>query len=299
MALRSPLLAAISDWIECLELRHQSSTAERILLGVSTRWNDKHLVHHHLLTVARSRWHQRLFLLQYAFSTSRSASGVHCCLTPFAGWTSDPADRTIVAFSWLPTIQLRLPPGDINTSLLHLSVAIRDKLDCLIQVSLSPVVVATDWNEIDQLLQSLQAPTSNPLVQILFSGNQNAVGQVISSLSQHFNRINTQALQDAADRSFLAHVAVSPLGSQAWPMVSLRVEDIAHSRILSCSLQSGSTHRRLPNTANNSTPMRASATISSPSPPISLSPPPTASNCKHRPCLSSLKQPTSSLDPLR
>ena len=70
------------------------------------------------------------------------------------------------------------------------------------------MIVATDSNEIEQLLQSLQAPNNNnnPLVQILFSGNQNAVGQVISSLSQHFNRLDTQALQNAADRWFLALV---------------------------------------------------------------------------------------------
>ena len=137
-------------------------------------------------------------------SLSRLANEGECCATLFVGWTGDSEDRTIVAFSPLPTTRLRLPAGDINTSLLHLSAVIRDKMDCVTRVNLT-VVVETDSDEINRFLLSLQAPANNPLVQILSSGNQNAVGQVISSLSQHFNRINTQALQDAADRSFLSH----------------------------------------------------------------------------------------------
>ena len=120
----------------------------------------------------------------------------------FVGWTGDSKDRTIIAFSPLPTLQIRLPAGDINTSLLHLSVAIRDKMDCVTRVNLSSVLVTTDSNEIREFLRSQQASTTDPIVHVLSSGNQNAVGQVLSSLSQHFNRINTQALQDAATRSF-------------------------------------------------------------------------------------------------
>ena len=76
-------------------------------------------------------------------------------------------------------------------------------MDCVVEVNLPSVVVRKDAVEIDQLIQSLQsstyAPNSSPLVQILSSGNQNAVGQVLISLSQHFNDINTQVLQTAAD----------------------------------------------------------------------------------------------------
>ena len=109
----------------------------------------------------------------------------------------------MIAFSSVSSIQLRLPAGDLKSSQLHLSVIIRDQLDCVTRVNLSSVIVVTDSTEIDQLLRSLNgsasgnALTNDPLVQILYSGNQNAVGQVISSLSQHFNRLNTQVLQDA------------------------------------------------------------------------------------------------------
>ena len=95
--------------------------------------------------------------------------------------------------------------------MLHLSAAIRDQLDCLTEVIMASVIVVPDSNAIEQFVQSLQTSASspisvsnnNPLVQILASGNQNAVGQVISVLSQQFNQINTLALQAAADSEWL------------------------------------------------------------------------------------------------
>ena len=103
-------------------------------------------------------------------------------------------------------MSLRLSAGQPNVSILQLIVIIRDQQDCVMEVDLPTVVVRADSTETDQLLQSLQTssntPSNSPLVQILSSGNQNAVGQVLSSLSQQFNGINTQALQSAADREF-------------------------------------------------------------------------------------------------
>jgi hypothetical protein len=133
-----------------------------------------------------------------------------------SGSTSDRSDQTLIAFSSVSTFQLRLPAGQKNTSMLQLSVTIRDQMDCVRQVNLPSVVVRIDSDEIDHFLLSLQSsiavadtsvPSStlnnNPLVQILSSGNQNAVGQVLSSLSQQFNEVNAQALQTAADSECL------------------------------------------------------------------------------------------------
>ena len=128
------------------------------------------------------------------------------------GWAVDPQDRTMIGFSSLPTLSLRLPAGQTNTSSLQLIVVIRDPMDCVVEVNLPSVVVRKDTVEIDQLVQSLQtstyAPNSNPLVQILSSGNQNAVGQVLTSLSQHFNGINTQVLQTASDSEFYSREGI-------------------------------------------------------------------------------------------
>ena len=153
-------------------------------------------------------------------------------------------DRTMVAFSSVPTMSIRLPAGRTNTSMLQLVVVIRDQLDCVVEVNLSSVVVTVDSVAIDQLLQAVRSSSAsalnnNPLVQILSSGNQNAVAQVLLALSQQFNGISTQALQmavnsecggaedgkDDRDRCSLdgvplSSVAVSLLGGEAQPSVS-------------------------------------------------------------------------------
>ena len=130
----------------------------------------------------------------------------------------------MVAFSSLSTVQVRLPAGQANTSILSLSASIRDRLDCLREVNLSSVVVVADSSEIGDLVRSVlvSASTNNSLSQALASGNQNAVGQVITLLSKQFNEINAQALQSATDSGGIlrSSVAVSPLGSQAQLAVS-------------------------------------------------------------------------------
>ena len=130
------------------------------------------------------------------------------------GWTGDQKNRAIVAFSSLPTVQVRLPAGQANTSVLSLSASIRDRLDCLTEVTLSSVVVVADSSEINNFVRSVlvSASTNNTLSQVLASGNQNAVGQVISLLSQQFNQNNTRTGQ--------VSIAVSSLGTQAQPAVS-------------------------------------------------------------------------------
>ena len=80
---------------------------------------------------------------------------------------------------------------------------VRDAMDCVAEANVLSAVVRTDSSAIDQFVSTVQASTSTnalnrlPLVQTLYSGNQNAIGQVLSSLSQQFNGINTQALQTA------------------------------------------------------------------------------------------------------
>ena len=49
------------------------------------------------------------------------------------------------------------------------------------------------------MLQNLSIGiTNNPLVQILATRNQNTAGQIISSLSRVFNKINSQTIENVA-----------------------------------------------------------------------------------------------------
>jgi hypothetical protein len=107
----------------------------------------------------------------------------------------------IIAFSPLSTFQLQLPAGNDQTSLLYLSVSIRDTLDCIVEANLSSVIVVPDQAGIANFINDLQSSssgiTTNPVVQLLASGNQNTVGQVISSLSQQFNKVNSESVENA------------------------------------------------------------------------------------------------------
>jgi len=44
--------------------------------------------------------------------------------------------------------------------------------------------------------------TTNPIVQLLSSGNQNTVGQILTSISQQFNKINTESLETAVSSKY-------------------------------------------------------------------------------------------------
>jgi hypothetical protein len=107
----------------------------------------------------------------------------------------------MLAFSVFPTIQVRLPAGTDNQSLIHLVGFVRDPFDCVTEFNLSSVVVVSDSTEITNLVDSLQnlrsGITTNPLVHMLASGNQNTIGQIISLLSRAFNKINDQSVKTA------------------------------------------------------------------------------------------------------
>ena len=107
----------------------------------------------------------------------------------------------IIAFSPISTFQVRLPVGDDQTSLLHLVVHIRDTLDCITEFNMSSVTVLPDSVGIANLINDIQSSsggiTTNPIVQLLASGNQNIVGQVIISLSQQFNKMNNENVDTA------------------------------------------------------------------------------------------------------
>ena len=99
------------------------------------------------------------------------------------------------------TFDVRLPSGDDRTSLLQLTVVIQDTLDCTIELNISAVTVIPDSVGIANLINDIQSSpggiTTNPIVQLLAGGNQNIVGQVITSLSQQFNKMNNENIDKA------------------------------------------------------------------------------------------------------
>ncbi|CAM4924059.1 unnamed protein product [Rotaria socialis] len=136
----------------------------------------------------------------------------------FYGWTTDRTERIMLAFTTLPTLKIRLPAGNGNTSLLVMMVHIRDMLDCMTEFYMEAPVVILDLTEINTLINVLQEPTKgatiNPFVQLLASGYQNTVGQIIILIAQELNKMNKQNIETAVENGIsAASISVSSLGS--------------------------------------------------------------------------------------
>ena len=71
---------------------------------------------------------------------------------------------------------------------------------------MTSVIVTSDLPSISDLINTLENSTDlltkNSFVQLLSSENQNIVGQIIISLSQQFNKINTESLQNATSSKY-------------------------------------------------------------------------------------------------
>jgi hypothetical protein len=137
----------------------------------------------------------------------------------FIGYTTDYSEKILIGFSSVSQFEVRLPVGNENTSLLQLLIYIRDTFDCSTQFNLSSVIVQSDSSSIDNLMNTFQnspnSLTKNPIIQLLSSGNQNTVGQILTSISQQFNKINIQSLNNAFSNGIdISTISISSLGSQ-------------------------------------------------------------------------------------
>jgi hypothetical protein len=112
----------------------------------------------------------------------------------------DPSEQMIMAFSSVLQFQIHLSTTNANETTLNLIVHVRDTLDCLTSVNLSSITITTDLNSLKDLIEIVQNPSSlsmNPAIQLLSSGNQNIVGQLITSFSHQFNRMHSTQLKSA------------------------------------------------------------------------------------------------------
>ena len=117
----------------------------------------------------------------------------------------------MLAYVSTSRIELRLPAGTSNSSTVEIIVQIRDILYAVTEYNLGSIAILPDTAEIDSLLIALsQTDTTslntNPTVQLLASGSQNIVGQVVSVVSQTLNDIQTQQLQNAASSLYIVSI---------------------------------------------------------------------------------------------
>lgn len=81
-------------------------------------------------------------------------------------------------------------------------VYIRDTADCVTVYNLSSMVIQSDLTETLNLMNNIADSSTNPLIMLLSSGNQNKVGQVISSVSQQLNTMNDQTTDEVISSKY-------------------------------------------------------------------------------------------------
>ncbi|CAF1234712.1 unnamed protein product [Adineta steineri] len=147
-------------------------------------------------------------------------------------WTTDVSLKVMIAFSTVSTFQVRLPSGDNQTSLLNIAVNIRDLLSCGVEANMSSISVIVDTTGINDLITNIQSSsgtmTNSLIVQLLSSGNQNVVGQVITAISQYSNQVNSESIDSAVSYGIsAATISISSLGSQSLQQNSTSVNESA------------------------------------------------------------------------
>lgn len=104
----------------------------------------------------------------------------------------------MIAFSSVSHFNARLPLGDANSSFLDLTMIIRDTFDCVTELNMTSVVIRSDPSIFAALMNiSQNPPTTNPLLQILSSGNQNILAQLLTSISQLLTQLNDDSVTTA------------------------------------------------------------------------------------------------------
>ena len=118
-------------------------------------------------------------------------------------WKEDRSKLLIIAFSPISTFDVYLPVGNN----LNLVVQIRDILDSIAEFNLSSINVLSDTDLTSDLINNFRKPsnelTNNSLIQLISTGNQNTIGQIIHLLSEELDNINNQTLEKAISSKYL------------------------------------------------------------------------------------------------
>jgi hypothetical protein len=117
-------------------------------------------------------------------------------------WTNDVSKRIMLASTTALLTDILLPAGNGKNSLVNIIVEIRDLLNCVQQCNLIPVVVVPDTEKVNTLINDFERISGtenhiNLIMESFASGNQDAVGQVLTSVSQVINDRNIRAVEEA------------------------------------------------------------------------------------------------------
>ena len=116
-------------------------------------------------------------------------------------WTIDVSRRVMLASTTSSLYGLRLPPGTGNSSLVNVIVHIRDSLSAITEHNLPPVLVKSDTEEINTLINMIEqrntaASGNNTIIELLAGSDPNTIGQILTSVSQVIDDMNSHTLEN-------------------------------------------------------------------------------------------------------
>lgn len=123
-------------------------------------------------------------------------------------------------------------------------IHIRDALDCVQEVNIPLMMVSLDSQELNNFMNTFQTSstslTKNPLVRLLYSGNQNVIGQVLTSLSQEFNQMNNENINTAISSKFswISFSNSNSLFPDGIPSTSISIHSLGSQRSIQVNTHS-------------------------------------------------------------
>jgi hypothetical protein len=113
----------------------------------------------------------------------------------------------MLGYTTSTSLQVRMPMGDLNSTLLQLLVHVRDLNDYMTEWNMHPISVIPDMESVNTLITVIQgivnntenssSITLNPFINILYGGNQNDICQWLISLSRILNMMASEYLRIA------------------------------------------------------------------------------------------------------
>jgi hypothetical protein len=164
-----------------------------------------------LFTITCSNWFDEDGIKDYLFYSKYLFSYLFNKYSFFvSAWTSDRSNRLMIGYTTLDSFEIRMPVNDLNVSLIQLMVYVRDQYDCTTEFDLPSISIVPDINNIISLITIVESSdysgeiSSNPLIETLYSGNQNDICQVLTSAGQILNTLAEQNLQLAINSMFFS-----------------------------------------------------------------------------------------------
>ena len=127
----------------------------------------------------------------------------------------------MLASAMVAHFELRLPPGDNETSLLNMCVDIRDTRNSIVRYPLPTITITSNEDTVNEKVDQLQTPLHNAsdindILGLIINGGQFSLEQVLISLSQVINTINEHDIENAIQSkstffisTFLSHTILS------------------------------------------------------------------------------------------